>query len=282
MTRDHAHAGDEAPALTSAQFATRLARAAAAALIFGLPMLMTMEMWWQGFLMQPARLVVFLLVLLPLLAAFCSFSGFEQARGPLDDVLDALIALGVGFVTAAVALSLFGMITAAMPVREILGKVAVQAIPASFGAALARAQLSGDDVVEREEEEGYAGELVLMAAGALFLAFNLAPTDEMPMLAYSMDSWQFLLMCVLSLGLMHAFVYSVGFRGGSAIPEGSGPLRVFTLYSVTGYAAALVISAFVLWTFGRFDGLAAGQALRVTVVLGFPASVGAAAARLIL
>jgi uncharacterized membrane protein len=37
-----------------------------------------------------------------------------------------------------------------------------------------------------------------------------------------------------------------------------------------------------LWTFGRFDGLALAEALRMSVVLGLPAAVGAAAARLVL
>jgi uncharacterized membrane protein len=38
----------------------------------------------------------------------------------------------------------------------------------------------------------------------------------------------------------------------------------------------------VLWTFGRTDAVAGPQVLMATVVLGFPAAVGAAAARLIL
>jgi uncharacterized membrane protein len=42
------------------------------------------------------------------------------------------------------------------------------------------------------------------------------------------------------------------------------------------------VSAYVLWTFGRFDGEAPALVLTQAVVLGFPASLGAAAARLIL
>ena len=45
---------------------------------------------------------------------------------------------------------------------------------------------------------------------------------------------------------------------------------------------ALAISLYALWTFGRTDGLAAAPMLMATVVLAFPASIGAAAARLIL
>ena len=45
---------------------------------------------------------------------------------------------------------------------------------------------------------------------------------------------------------------------------------------------ALAISLFTLWTFGRTDAVGAGPLLMTTVVLGFPAGLGAAAARLIL
>lgn len=49
-----------------------------------------------------------------------------------------------------------------------------------------------------------------------------------------------------------------------------------------GYVIALLISLGILWTFGRTDGLAVSQVLQATVVLGFPAGLGAGAARLIL
>jgi uncharacterized membrane protein len=51
---------------------------------------------------------------------------------------------------------------------------------------------------------------------------------------------------------------------------------------MVAYALALLVSLYVLWSFGRSDGLAFGELLMQTVVLGFPAAIGAAAARLIL
>jgi uncharacterized membrane protein len=38
----------------------------------------------------------------------------------------------------------------------------------------------------------------------------------------------------------------------------------------------------VLWTFGRLDGVSLQEVLSAAVVLGFPAAVGAAGARLII
>jgi uncharacterized membrane protein len=42
------------------------------------------------------------------------------------------------------------------------------------------------------------------------------------------------------------------------------------------------MSLYILWTFGRTDGLAFTQAISILVVLGFPSAVGVAAARLII
>jgi uncharacterized membrane protein len=45
---------------------------------------------------------------------------------------------------------------------------------------------------------------------------------------------------------------------------------------------ALLISLYVLWTFGRLDGAGAAETVMAMLVLGFPAAIGAAAARMIL
>jgi uncharacterized membrane protein len=51
--------------------------------------------------------------------------------------------------------------------------------------------------------------------------------------------------------------------------------------TIIGYCVALLISLYILWTFGRSDGLAFGQLAKETIVLGFPAALGAGAARLL-
>ena len=102
-----------------------------------------------------------------------------------------------------------------MSLAELAGKIAVVAVPAGIGAALARSQLG-----ERDEEGSpspgrrFAGELFLMAAGAVFFAFNLAPTDEIPLIAHQQRSpWVAIALVALSLLTLHGFVYGVGFRG---------------------------------------------------------------------
>lgn len=44
---------------------------------------------------------------------------------------------------------------------------------------------------------------------------------------------------------------------------------------------ALAVSLYILWTFGRLEGLALAPLVETMVVLGLPAAIGAAAARLL-
>ncbi len=141
---------------------------------------------------------------------------------------------------------------------------------------------ANEDVERPEEDPTYVADIFYMIVGALFLAFNMAPTEEMVLIGFQMTPWHALALAAVSLGLMHAFVYAVEFRGQHAAPPNTSQKIAFLRYTVVGYALALLISLYVLWTFGRLDDLSAHRALTSVVVLSFPASIGAAAARLIL
>jgi putative integral membrane protein (TIGR02587 family) len=192
-----------------------LARAFGGAIFFALPLLMTMEMWWLGFYMDRWRLALFMLLMIPLLILLDRYSGFKETSTWRDDVADGFIAYGVGFVAAAVVLFLCGVIDLSMPAREIVGKVSLQAIPASFGAVLANSQMvrsdeQKDKEEERKQEAGYWAELFFMLVGALFLAFNVAPTEEMILIAFKMTEWHAIALLLATLVMMHAFPAGLG------------------------------------------------------------------------
>lgn len=268
-------------------FLIGLARAGGGAVIFGLPLLMTMEMWQLGFTMDRYRLVLLLLVNIPLLVGLSHYSGFEETFDFHEDVVDAFVAYAVGFVVAAAILALLDVITPGMPAIEVTGKIALQAVPASMGALLAQSQFGGT----RDEDEGarehkrpstYASQLFLMAAGALFLAFNIAPTEEMVLIAQRLGVWHILGLIVLSIAAMHAFVYAAEFAGQEDIHPDDPEWSVFLRYTVVGFAIAIGISTYVLWTFGRLDDTHLIPRTVTVLVLSFPAAIGAAAARLLL
>lgn len=266
-------------------YAMGLARAFAGAIIFGLPLLMTMEMWFLGIALHPGRLLVFLAVNFVILVGLSRFGGFERTDSLAEDVMDALAACGVGIVGAAAVLGLLAIVGGAMPLDEIAGKVAIQSVPMSFGAMIARKQLSGGGEPADEEAAlrgaGYGGQLFLMAAGALFLSFNVAPTEEMVLIAYMMSTWHLLALILASMLLLHLFVYRVGFAGQETHPEGAGTVRTALHYTVPGYGIALAVGLYVLWTFGRTDGTAVDQVAATMAVIAFPGALGAAIARLV-
>lgn len=249
---------------------------------------MTMEMWFLGFYAQPARMLLFLLLNFAMLVGLSRFGGFERTIGVGEDVLDALAAYGVGILASAVILAVFGVLTPDMPLDELAGTIAIQSVPASFGAILARKQFTagpGDEDAVLEDRAvkraGYGGELFLMTAGALFLAFNMAPTEEMILIGYLMSPWHSLALILVSLLLLHVLVFAVGFAGQEQAPAGYGLSRTLLAFTIPGYGIALLVSLYVLWTFGRTDGEALGQVAAAVAVLGFPASLGAAIARLV-
>jgi len=266
-------------------YAMGLARAFAGSILFGLPLLMTMEMWFLGSSLHPARLLVFLCVNFVILVGLSRFGGFERTDTMAEDVMDACAACGVGILGSAAVLWLFAIVDGTMPLDEIAGKIAIQSVPASFGAILARKQL-GSSGEEAEEDAavrgaGYGGQLFLMAAGALFLSFNVAPTEEMALIAYMMSPWQLLALVAISVLLLHLFVYGIGFAGQHERPEGMGMARTFLSHSIPGYGIALAVGLYVLWTFGRVDGTALGQVAATMAVIAFPGALGAAVARLV-
>ena len=287
--RESGRSSDEERTEAARKLFIGIARAFGGAIFFALPLLMTMEMWWLGFYMDRFRLVLLLTLFFPLLVALDHYSGFKETSSWAEDTLDALIAYGVGFMASVAVLLLFDVVDFDLPLREIVGKVAVQAVPASLGAVLANSQLGASDSEDHEQQEeqrkreaGYSGELLFITAGALFFAFNVAPTEEMILIAFKMSAWHALALAVTTMLLMHAFVYGVQFRGAHSVPEGTPHWSVFARFTVVGYVVALLVSAYALWTFGRFEGTTMAMMLRQAVVLGFPAGLGAGAARLIL
>lgn len=263
-------------------YARGLARAFAGAIIFSLPLLMTMEMWWLGFYMDRLRLLQFGLVNIVVLFGLSRVAGFEKTSSWTDDALDVFAAYGIAAIASLGVLSLFGIIGPGMGAGEILGKIAVQAAPASFGAMIANKQLGETrDGVEERRRSTYGGQLFLMMAGALFLAYNVAPTEEMILISFRMTPWHGLALVAASLILLHAFVYALGFSGEEKGPPGRGFFTTFLHYSVVGYGIAVAVSLYILWTFGRTEGVDLPQIAMMTAVLGFPAALGAAIARLV-
>jgi putative integral membrane protein (TIGR02587 family) len=111
-----------------------------------------------------------------------------------------------------------------------------------------------------------------MVTGAAVFAASIAPTEEVVLIAATMSDLDALLLVGVELALMRAFVYWVGFRGGS--DAGDGFWSAFGRFTVVGYVLALAVSAYLLWSFGRFEATGLPPAMIQTAALGLPASLG--------
>ncbi|WP_343315580.1 TIGR02587 family membrane protein [Brucella sp. BE17] len=270
------------------EFLNGLARGLVGALLFALPMLMTIEMWNLGLYADPNRLLLLCAINLPLLLGLAWRIGFEKTASLKQAIRDAVIAYGLGITVSAGVLWLLAILDARLMPSHNIAMVAFQSVPASIGALLGRSQLgmhSEEKDEERDDhdsETGYFNELFMMLVGALFLSLNVAPTEETILIAFKITPFHTLLIAALSIVMMHGFVYSVHFKGGHQLIEGAPRWHAFIRFTMPGYVIAIASSAYVLWTFERLDDTSLSQMVTAIVVLSLPGALGAASARLIL
>ena len=259
-----------------------IGRATGGAILFSLPMMMTMEMWWIGFYMEPYRLIALILLSLPLYVGISSMIGFRQEKRLWDNVIDVLVAYAVAFATSAIVLMVFKVITSETALDKVFSMILLQAVPGSLGALLARSQIHNSQDDDYNDCQNYKDELIILVTGSLFLAFNVAPTEEMVLISYLMTPWHVLALVVLTVVVMHMFTI------GSEELETTGAIqwpehrRLFIRFTAIGYVLAFLISVFMLWVFGSSDDDSMQHFISTAVVLSFPAGVGAAASRLII
>ena len=267
--------------LTLSHPSLQIVRGFAGAVLFSFPMLMTMEMWSLGVSIESLRLMLFVTVHLVLLAGMASYARHDEAIVTRRDVLDAFAAYGVGVLAATTVLVLFGVIEPGMSTDGITRTIAVQAAPAAFGAMVAHLELDEPAAsMGPGHPHGFASSAFLMAVGALYLCASLASTEEMMLIAYKMSVWQIGGLMVFSLVMMQLFdEYAIEEDLESA--AGRSAWSISIAMTCIGYTIALVISLYILWTFGRTEGLTFAQLLKEMIVLGFPAALGAGAARLL-
>jgi putative integral membrane protein (TIGR02587 family) len=269
-------------------------RGVAGGLLFSLPLLYTMEVWWSGFILNPARLVVGVLATFVLLLGYNRYAGLRSGASFAEVVIDSVEEMGLGLLFATFMLWMLGRITVEMRAEEIVGKIVIEAMVVAIGVSVGTAQLGGDPDGESEQQEQqtsqrqeeqkephYGGQLVIGFCGAVLIAANVGPTEEIVMLGIEISPSKLLGLALLSLLLNTVILFYSGFRGAQRFVGKSGALAVL-MGAVVTYAIALLTSALICWFFGHFDGTGFSVSLAQTVVLALPATIGASAGRLLL
>lgn len=260
------------------------ARGATGGLLFSLPLLYTMELWTVGSLASPARLLAGIAGTFVLLLGYNRYAGLRHDASYTEVAIDSVEELGLGLAGAACMLAILGRLTTEMSAAETVSRIVVQGLVGAIGVSIGTAQLGGEP---RDQGTGGAtrhrgpwSHIALAGCGAVVLAANIAPTEEIQVLGQELHAWHLAGLAVLSLGLGAVVLHYSDFAGTQPASESSTVAAVRN--AVATYAVALAASAVLLWFFGRFDDLPAGLIAAETVVLGFPAALGASAGRMLL
>lgn len=260
-------------------------RRIAGGLLFSLPLLYTMEVWQAGFLLSPTRQLAALGLTFGVLLGYNRYAGLRPERSWTEIVIEAVEELGLGLLLAAAVLLLLHRITGDQHPNEAIGRVVMSGIGVAIGVSVGTAQLGArspedTDALERRQI-GFAGQVAIAFCGAVLLAANMAPTEEVLELAATSPAWKLCAVAGVSL-LLGGFVLFFGdFRGSRRWSRAESFDAVFRGTVIT-YATALAASAALLWVFGRFDGVPVPLVVGQTVVLGLASTLGASAGRLLL
>lgn len=259
--------------------------------MFSLPLLYTMEMWWAGFTSQPERLLLYVAVTFALLLGYNRYAGMRRDASWLEVAIDSVEEMGLGLMTAGLMLFLLGRITPEMELNEILGKLVMEAMTVAIGVSIGTSQLGssgGADEQDKGLKKGLAprtadfgNQLVLALCGAVLFAANVAPTEEIVLIAHSISSWRLLGLALLSIAFSALILFYSEFRGSKQFAAKTGAMHIISMTAVS-YGIALLASLMILWFFGRLDGEPIVTCAGQTVVLGVAGALGASAGRLLL
>ncbi len=260
-------------------------RGIAGGLIFSLPLLYTQEVWKAGAVFGPGRLAVSLAGTLLLLLGYNRYAGLRSDASRAEVLIDSVEELGLGIVVAALLLWLIGQIDGTLSPAVIIGRVMTAGMLAAIGVSVGTAQLGGGDATGEDEGETDDGSLlglvVLAVCGAVLIAANVAPTEEVLLIAARLDAPRLLGLVLIALALTAVICFYSDFVGAGRDDAAPTPLEVVRETVIT-YAVALAVSAGILWLFGRIEDLGPLAAWARVIVLGVPATLGASAGRLII
>jgi putative integral membrane protein (TIGR02587 family) len=283
-------------------------RGVAGGLLFSLPLLYTMEVWWAGFITHPYRLLAYVVATFLLLLGYNRYVGLRRDSSMTEVAIDSVEEMGIGLLLATLVLFLLGRITLDRPISEIAGVIVMEAMTVAIGVSVGTAQLGaggkedeglgGDSVRQpqqssnkraRNKGEGtgankeihFGGQMIVAFLGAVLLAANLAPTEEILILAIETSWLKLVGLAVFSLLIAFLVLHYSDFKGAEEFVRADHP-TVILLGTLLTYAIALSSAALILFFFGRFEGVTLFTALAQTVTLGVAATLGASAGRLLL
>ncbi len=254
-------------------------RGIAGGFVLGVPLVYTQEVWFHGGNLSPPAILGLLAASFLLNLALSTAVGFNSGRTkrPLED---AIVGFGLSFILAAFLLLLLRRIDFDMGWGPRLGIIALSAVPISLGFALGNSLAPKEGGSLEDEASGGFGDLLAAAGGAVILVLNIAPTEEPLLLAAELGRIRLISLVLVALGLTYLMVFYAEFGGKHLRRKSNDPIHTPLVETMLAYLVALVVAAGLLWAFGEIPTID-GASLAKSVVLAFPASLGAALGRIL-
>nr|WP_175586817.1 TIGR02587 family membrane protein [Nostoc sp. UIC 10630] len=272
-------------------------RGACGGFLFGIPLLYTMEVWWIGSLAKPQLMMMAIALMFIVVYLLNQTEGFRKRRynwlSP-QAAMDTVEAIAIGLACSAFVLLLLRELTLETSLKESLGKIIFESVPFALGVALAN-QLLGDSrnsngegqkadsksSNQKDELNATFADVGGTLIGATIIAFNIAPTDEITMLAAAASPPWELAMITTSLLISYGIVFQAGFSDQQKRREQKGIFQRPSSETIMSYLVSLLASAFMLWFFQKLTFSDPWTMwLDHTLMLGLPATIGGAAGRL--
>lgn len=269
-------------------------RGACGGFLFGIPLFYTMEVWWIGSTANPGAMLLAIatgFIIAFLLNRTAGFRRIKDIR-VVDAVMDSVESLAIGILCSTFTLVLLRELTPQVPLREALGKILFEAVPFTIGVALAAQLLQGSRTANDSEVNSASppsssemnatiADIGATLIGALIIAFNIAPTDEVDMLAAAIGGGWLLAMMLTSLLISYLIVFEAGFSDQQKRMQQRGIFQRPLSETIACYLVSLIAAAFMLFFFRQLSFADPWTMwLRNSIILGFPATIGGAAGRL--
>lgn len=276
-----------------------LLRGTAGGLIFGTPLLYTMEVWERGKVLAPLHMLVFLGLILLFNIVFSLFSGLREEnandQSPLHAISDGITSVGLALVLSFVVLLLIGQISFESLQTVGVGMILVEALVISVGITFTNVRFNGANrSVDTDEPKGESSEgdrarrqsradrieAAASIGGAFVFSMNVAPTEEILKIASGLGPLHQLVLFSFEVVVCYIILYASQIGQLEVHVEGSlfqSPVAE-TLMTV---AAGLLVAGALLLLVGYPGTIASAEVfVSCLISLGLPAIIGGAAGRL--
>ena len=279
-----------------------LIRGAAGGLIFGTPLLFTMEMWYHGVTFSSGHLLGLLALVGVINLVFSYASGLRamhEGHSLVGAIPDMVTSLALGLVIATIVLALIGHIPGdgmEASLRKIIIEGAVISIGVTFtntkfprqnaandeksGAQINDPLSKSDLSLAQKQTRDDLENLAAVIGGALVFTFNIAPTEEVTLLATTIPPYTLLLLFFSEIVICYIILFAANFKEHK-IYKDNIMQHPYAEVAIT-VAASFLVAALLLCLVSYDHVLASTHHFAASVVvLALPAVVGGSAGRLV-